>query len=53
MNIKQSITELIGHTPLLELNGLMKALDLDAHIIVKLEFKSHKAVGRTIWYCSG
>ncbi len=38
MNIKQSITELIGHTPLLELNGLIKALDLDAHIIVKLEY---------------
>lgn len=38
MNIKQSITELIGHTPLLELNGIVADMGLKAHIIAKLEY---------------
>lgn len=38
MNIKQSITELIGHTPLLELHGIEKAFQLEARLVVKLEY---------------
>lgn len=38
MNIKNSITELIGHTPLLELHGFEKKMKLQANIIVKLEY---------------
>ena len=36
-NIKHSIEEVIGHTPILELNGLEKEEKLDANILVKLE----------------
>ncbi len=36
--IYTSISELIGHTPLLELKGYEKAYDLKARILVKLEF---------------
>lgn len=36
-NIKHSIEEIIGHTPILELDGLEKKEKLDAHILVKLE----------------
>lgn len=38
MNIKQSITELIGHTPLLRLNGYERKHGLDSAIIAKLEY---------------
>lgn len=38
MQIAQSITELIGNTPLLELNGIQKAHSLNAHIYAKLEY---------------
>lgn len=37
-NIKKSATELIGHTPLLELTNLEKKHGVDAHIIAKLEY---------------
>ena len=38
-NIKKSATELIGHTPLLELVNFQKAEDVkDAKIIAKLEY---------------
>jgi cysteine synthase A len=37
-NINQSITELVGHTPLLQLNGYIKKHDLPATVIGKLEF---------------
>lgn len=36
-NIKHSVEEVIGHTPILELDGLEKKEKLDAHILVKLE----------------
>ncbi|AVK96179.1 cysteine synthase family protein [Lysinibacillus sphaericus] len=36
--IKQSIIELIGHTPLLALNQYTKELQLEAEIIAKLEY---------------
>jgi len=36
--IKQSITELVGHTPLLALNQYTKELQLEAEIIAKLEY---------------
>ncbi len=38
MNIHESITELIGHTPLLELVNFEKNHDLDARIIGKVEY---------------
>ena len=37
-NIKTSATELIGHTPLLEVVKFEKKENLDAHIIAKLEY---------------
>ncbi len=37
-NIKKSATELIGHTPLLEVVKFEKKENIDAHIIVKLEY---------------
>ncbi len=36
--IYHNITELIGHTPLVELHGLERELQTDAHIYGKLEF---------------
>lgn len=36
-NIKHNIEEIIGHTPILELDGLEKKDNLGAHILVKLE----------------
>ena len=36
--IAQSMVELIGNTPLLELNGYEKAHDIDAHLLGKVEF---------------
>jgi cysteine synthase len=36
--IAQKITDLIGHTPLLELTNIEKKIGLDAHLIAKLEF---------------
>lgn len=36
--IKQSITELVGHTPLLALNQYTQELQLEAEIIAKLEY---------------
>ncbi len=36
--IKKSITELVGHTPLLELVNYEKQNELDAEIVVKLEY---------------
>lgn len=36
-HIKHSIEELIGHTPILELDGLEKQEAIDAHILVKME----------------
>ena len=38
MAIKQSITELIGNTPLLELVNFEKANNLNAKIVAKLEY---------------
>ncbi len=38
MKIKNSITELIGNTPLLRLNNLVKRIDLKAEILAKLEY---------------
>jgi len=38
MNIKKSITELIGNTPLLELEGFAKANSIQSRIIAKLEY---------------
>ena len=35
--IYQGITELIGHTPLVEVCNLEKELDLKARLLVKLE----------------
>jgi cysteine synthase A len=37
-NIKKSVTELVGHTPLLELTNYEKAHKLKAHILAKLEY---------------
>lgn len=37
-NIKTSVTELIGNTPLIELTHIEKKYDLKAHIIAKLEY---------------
>ena len=37
-NIYQSVTELIGHTPLLSAKKFAKAHDLSANILVKLEY---------------
>ena len=37
MNIKNSMTELIGNTPLLRANNIEKALNLNCKIILKLE----------------
>ena len=36
-DIKQSLTELIGHTPLLELNRLAAAKGAKARVVAKLE----------------
>ncbi|MCQ2535662.1 MAG: cysteine synthase family protein [Lachnospiraceae bacterium] len=36
-NIKHNIEEVVGHTPILELDGLERKEQLDAHILVKLE----------------
>jgi cysteine synthase A len=36
--IAKNITELIGHTPMLELNGIVKAYDLHVQLIAKLEY---------------
>lgn len=36
--VKKQLTELIGHTPLLELERLEKAHNTQAHIIAKLEY---------------
>lgn len=36
-NIKHAIEEVVGHTPILELDGLEKKEQLEAHILVKLE----------------
>ena len=38
MRTAKSITELIGNTPLLELNGIQKTHNLNAHIYAKLEY---------------
>lgn len=37
-NIKTSVTELIGNTPLIELTHIEKKYELKAHIIAKLEY---------------
>ena len=37
-NIHHSITELIGHTPLLELHNFEKKHNAKAHILAKLEY---------------
>ena len=38
MNIKKKITDLIGHTPLLELENIGKANGLEAAVLAKLEY---------------
>ena len=38
MNIKKKITDLIGHTPLLELENIEKANGLEAAVLAKLEY---------------
>ncbi|MBE7036717.1 MAG: cysteine synthase A [Ruminococcaceae bacterium] len=38
MKVAKSILELIGHTPLLELNNIKKEFELKANIFAKLEF---------------
>ena len=42
--IAKQLTELIGHTPLLELTNYEKALGLEAKIIAKLEYFIHLEV---------
>ena len=37
MNIKSSISQLVGRTPMLELKNIEEYMNLDAHIIAKLE----------------
>lgn len=37
-NIHQSITELVGHTPLVELKNYEEKLGLKAHLLGKLEY---------------
>lgn len=37
-NIKHSVTEMIGHTPLMELHGIEKKYGLKAHLLAKLEY---------------
>jgi cysteine synthase A len=37
-HIAKNITDLIGHTPLLELTGIEKAYDLNVQLIAKLEY---------------
>lgn len=37
-NVYRTVTELIGHTPLLEANAFARANDLHAHLLVKLEY---------------
>jgi cysteine synthase A len=37
-NISKNITELIGHTPLLELSGMERKYNLHAQVIAKLEY---------------
>lgn len=37
-NIHHSLTELVGHTPLMELDNYEKSLGLSAHILGKLEY---------------
>lgn len=36
--IYQSLTQLVGNTPLLEVSNIEKELDLKAHVVVKLEY---------------
>lgn len=38
MNIKESISQLVGNTPLLELKNIQKELGLTAHVLAKLEY---------------
>lgn len=38
MNVKQSVTDLIGDTPILKLNNYIKAKGLQADILAKLEY---------------
>ena len=38
MNIKESISQLVGNTPLLELKNIQKELGINAHVIAKLEY---------------
>ena len=37
-NVYQTVTELIGHTPLLEAKGFARAHELQANLLVKLEY---------------
>lgn len=37
MNIRQSVSDLVGNTPLMQLNRLMEAMGLRARIVAKLE----------------
>ena len=37
-NIYSSVTELVGQTPLLELNNYEKSENVEAHILAKLEY---------------
>lgn len=38
MNIKQNVTELVGNTPLVQLNRLMEKYDLKANLLAKVEY---------------
>lgn len=38
MSVYSNVTELIGKTPMLELNNFAKANNIDAHILAKLEY---------------
>ncbi len=38
MSVYSNVTELIGKTPILELNNFAKANNIDAHILAKLEY---------------
>ena len=38
MNIKTSVTELIGNTPLMELTNIEKELNLKAKVVAKVEY---------------
>ena len=51
MKIAKNITDLIGNTPMLELNRFMAATGTNtgARILAKLEYFNPQAASRTAW----